>query len=121
MTDDNSLETQRLNSQVIFYLLFTKFKFDCFFLHISIVIPFPFFKIESLKFALRYLRAENSHLKGRDAMSILNWHLQPNKPRTAKTQSDGELLKTVAQEAKSLLKVFLILFLINNIMIVICL
>ncbi|RHZ46581.1 hypothetical protein Glove_613g13 [Diversispora epigaea] len=77
ISDNNSLEVQRFTSQ-----------------------------IESLKFAVRYLRAENSHLKGKDAMSVLNWHLQPYRTRTAKNQSDGELLKTVAQEAKSLLKEF---------------
>ncbi|CAG8532048.1 11587_t:CDS:10 [Diversispora eburnea] len=65
MSDSNSLEIQRYTSQ-----------------------------IESLKFAVRYLRAENSHLKGKDAMSVLNWHLQPYRNRTAKNQSDGELLKT---------------------------
>ncbi|GES86297.1 dynactin 1 [Rhizophagus clarus] len=63
-------------------------------------------QIESLKFAIRYLRAENSHLKGKDALNALDWHLQPRRRRALQDQSEGELLKSVASEAKSLLKDF---------------
>ncbi|EXX79593.1 Nip100p [Rhizophagus irregularis DAOM 197198w] len=63
-------------------------------------------QIESLKFAIRYLRAENSHLKGKDALNALDWHLQPRRRRALRDQSEGELLKSVASEAKSLLKDF---------------
>ncbi|CAG8525134.1 15381_t:CDS:10 [Acaulospora morrowiae] len=76
VTDANPLETERLTSQ-----------------------------IESLKFAVRYLRAENSHLKGKDALNVLNWHLQPKKHRIIKEQNE-ELLRNAADEAKSLLKQF---------------
>ncbi|KAG9306594.1 hypothetical protein G9A89_004791 [Geosiphon pyriformis] len=72
--DNNSIENQRLNGQ-----------------------------IEALKFAVRFLRAENSHLKGRDALNVLNLHLQPQK---IKALNDNEMLKSVALEAKSLLKDF---------------
>jgi hypothetical protein len=58
-----------------------------------------------LKFAIRYLRAENSHLKGKDALNALDWHLQPRRRRALRDQNEGELLKSVASEAKSLLKV----------------
>ncbi|CAG8619074.1 19297_t:CDS:10, partial [Racocetra fulgida] len=61
-------------------------------------------QIESLKFAVRYLRAENSHLKGKDALSVLNWHLQPKRSRSIQNQNNSEHLSNIAQEAKSLLK-----------------
>ncbi|CAG8589226.1 1725_t:CDS:10, partial [Ambispora gerdemannii] len=70
--ETNSVESQRLNSQ-----------------------------IESLKFAVRFLRAENSHLKGRDALDVLNLHL----PRKTRSIND-EVVKSIAQEAKSLIKEF---------------
>ncbi|CAI2184001.1 20409_t:CDS:10 [Funneliformis geosporum] len=76
-TDINPLENQRLTSQ-----------------------------IESLKFAIRYLRAENSHLKGKDALNALDWHLQPKRRRAFKNQDEEELMKSVTLEAKSLLKDF---------------
>ncbi|CAG8559204.1 1862_t:CDS:10 [Ambispora leptoticha] len=71
--ETNSVEIQRLNSQ-----------------------------IESLKFAVRFLRAENSQLRGRVAIDILNLHLPPKK----RSINDNEVVKSVAQEAKSLLKEF---------------
>ncbi|CAG8561290.1 7705_t:CDS:10 [Paraglomus occultum] len=73
-TDTNPIETQRLASQ-----------------------------IESLKFAVRYLRAENAHLKGKDAMTVLNLHLLPNKSKDAR---NDDLVKSMATEAKTLLKDF---------------
>ncbi|CAG8551228.1 227_t:CDS:10, partial [Funneliformis mosseae] len=63
-------------------------------------------QIESLKFAIRYLRAENSHLKGKDALNALDWHLQPKRRKAFKNQDEEELMKSVALEAKSLLKDF---------------
>ncbi|CAG8527533.1 5155_t:CDS:10, partial [Dentiscutata heterogama] len=63
-------------------------------------------QIESLKLAVRYLRAENSHLKGKEALSVLNWHLQPKRPRSIQNQNNSEELSNIAQEAKSLLKDF---------------
>ncbi|CAG8570721.1 1450_t:CDS:10 [Paraglomus brasilianum] len=73
-SDINPIETQRLASQ-----------------------------IESLKFAVRYLRAENAHLKGKDAMTVLNLHLLPNKSKDARSD---DLFKSMATEAKTLLKDF---------------
>ncbi|CAG8748680.1 37730_t:CDS:10 [Gigaspora margarita] len=61
-------------------------------------------QIESLKLAVRYLRAENSHLKGKEALGVLNWHLQPKRPRNIQNQNNSEELSNIAQEAKSLLK-----------------
>ena len=59
-----------------------------------------------MKFAIRYLRAENSHLKGKDALDALDWHLQPKRRRGFRNQNEEESFKSVALEAKSLLKVF---------------
>ena len=75
-----------------------------------------FTQIEALKFAVRYLRAENAHLKGKDAMMILSLHLLPNKSKDARSD---DLFKSMATEAKTLLKVhivcnFIFLVLIYN-------
>jgi hypothetical protein len=45
-------------------------------------------------------------LKGKDALNALDWHLQPRRRRALRDQNEEELLKSVALEAKLLLKDF---------------
>ncbi|CAH1761785.1 1197_t:CDS:10, partial [Entrophospora sp. SA101] len=63
-------------------------------------------QVESLRFAVRYLRAENTHLKGKDALNILSWHLNSKKASLEHDKDEEEVIKAISSEARALLKDF---------------
>jgi hypothetical protein len=63
-------------------------------------------QLDSLKNALRYLRAENAHLKSKEYMKILNLDALPDLPATDASENvtTQNTLRSIALESKALIR-----------------
>ncbi|KAF1804875.1 hypothetical protein FB192DRAFT_1053409 [Mucor lusitanicus] len=61
-------------------------------------------QVESLKAAIRYLRAENAHLKGSDIIRSLQLHDEYNKPKKPVEPQVQAMMRSFALETRMLVK-----------------